>query len=93
MHAEHMHNINICEADYAQCRKLLAEDGNVCSGDGLFSKLARNVSDAGDVRSPDDQFAIENAAFDVFLCLGLWDRIDQAAKEVVAHSAAAWLRE
>jgi len=89
MHPEMMANINVTGLHYSSCSKLLAEDGTPCSEHGLFSKLARNVAEAGGIESPHYQFAVENAAFHVFLTMGLWDRIDDAARELIARPVAA----
>jgi hypothetical protein len=90
IHSELMHNINVTELDYSSCRELFAEyDGRRCSVGGLFGKLAQNLIKAACINDPLSQIAVENVVFSVFLTMGLWDRIDQAAKELIAHPIAA----
>jgi hypothetical protein len=90
MNSELMHNINVTELDYSSCRELFAEyDGKRLSVGGLFGKLAQNLIKAGCIDDAFSKIAVENVVFNVFLTMGLWDRIDQAAQELIARPVAA----
>lgn len=65
--SELFHNLNAAEADYTPCRGLLAENNKIFTGDSLFSKLARNITQMAGTNNPGVHVMIYFAFADIFL--------------------------
>ncbi|MDP9173117.1 MAG: hypothetical protein M3O30_04525 [Planctomycetota bacterium] len=82
-------NVNAAEMDYAPCQGLLAEDNKIFTGNSLFSKLARNVTEMAGSHNPVAHAMVYFATFEIFLKTGFTEWVNEAARELAAQPIAA----
>lgn len=87
--SELFHNLNVAETEYTPCRGLLAEDNKIFTGDSLFSKLARNITQIIGTHNFVVQSMIYFGTFEIFLRIGFTDWVKEAANELAAKPVAA----